>query len=187
MAARDYEDLLQVWQICHISKVSFLKISGQCAIPVFQNLLPEPEPHNGKILRLLFTFAHWHGLAKLRMHTDTTLAILDNTTTALGQQLRDFQKKTCTAFQTCELKREAEARKRRQKARAPAPGSSTSTDNQQNITQHQVKTFNLQTYKVHALGDYVSTIKTFGTTDSYSTAIVSIVFSSSSRIGRLTA
>ena len=121
------------------------------------------------------------------MHTDTTLAILDNTTTELGQQLRDFQNTTCTAFQTCELRREAEARKRRQKTRAPAPGSSTSTGNIQNMTQRQAKVFNLQTYKVHALGDYVSTIKMFGTTDSYSTAIVSIVFSFSSGIGRMTA
>ncbi|KAG6853156.1 hypothetical protein C0991_006486 [Blastosporella zonata] len=31
------------------------------------------------------------------------------------------------------------------------------------------KTFNMQTYKLHALGDYVNTILWFGTTDSYST------------------
>ncbi|KAG6906039.1 hypothetical protein DXG01_016189 [Tephrocybe rancida] len=31
------------------------------------------------------------------------------------------------------------------------------------------KTFNLNTYKIHSMGDYVSAIKTFGTTDSYST------------------
>jgi hypothetical protein len=34
------------------------------------------------------------------------------------------------------------------------------------------KTFNLLTSKLHALGDYVETIKAFGTTDSYSTQIV---------------
>jgi hypothetical protein len=113
------------------------------------------------------------------MHTDATLAILDNTTTELGQLLRDFQKRTCNEFQTCELKREAEARRRRQATQAPAPGTSTATGS---ATRRQVKTFNLQTYKVHALGDYVSTIKMFGTTDSYSTAIVSIMFNSSSRI-----
>ncbi|KAJ6619167.1 hypothetical protein B0H10DRAFT_1794003 [Mycena sp. CBHHK59/15] len=49
MAARNYEDLLQ------------------CAIPVFEGLLP--EPHNNTVLNLLFTFAEWHVLAKLRMHT----------------------------------------------------------------------------------------------------------------------
>lgn len=31
------------------------------------------------------------------------------------------------------------------------------------------KTMNLDTYKVHALGDYVETIRTYGTCDSYST------------------
>jgi hypothetical protein len=34
------------------------------------------------------------------------------------------------------------------------------------------KAFNMQTYKLHALGDYVSSIKMFGTTDSYTTQIV---------------
>ncbi|KAG2045389.1 hypothetical protein BDR06DRAFT_1015731 [Suillus hirtellus] len=33
------------------------------------------------------------------------------------------------------------------------------------------KAFNMQTYKLHALGDYVSSIKMFGTTDSYTTQI----------------
>jgi hypothetical protein len=101
------------------------------------------------------------------MHTDSTLAILDNVTTELGEQLRAFQKETCTRFPTRELKREAEARKRRQVAKAPIPGSGQARD----PNQRQPKAFNLQTYKVHALGDYVSSIKTYGTTDSYTSAI----------------
>lgn len=36
----------------------------------------------------------------------------------------------------------------------------------------KVKILNLCTYKLHALGDYVRTIRLFGTTDSYSTQIV---------------
>jgi hypothetical protein len=36
------------------------------------------------------------------------------------------------------------------------------------------KLLNLETYTYHALGDYVRTIRTFGTTDSYSTQPVSI-------------
>jgi hypothetical protein len=39
------------------------------------------------------------------------------------------------------------------------------------------KTLNLFTYKFHALGDYVRTIRLFGTTDSYSTQIVSTISS----------
>ena len=150
-----------------------LTIPIQCAIPVFQGLLP--EPHNTKVLRLLFTFAHWHGLAKMRMHTDATLQILDVATTDLGEQLRAFQRDTCASFETLELKREAEARKRREAKQGPVVSmvnSSSTTSNQR-----RRKTFNLQTYKVHALGDYVSTIKMFGTTDSYTSAIASISFS----------
>ena len=36
-----------------------------------------------------------------------------------------------------------------------------------------LKTFNLNIYKFHALGDYVDMIKMFGTTDSYTTQVVS--------------
>jgi hypothetical protein len=34
------------------------------------------------------------------------------------------------------------------------------------------KQFNLNTYKFHALGDYVSMIRMFGTTDSFTTQVV---------------
>lgn len=40
----------------------------------------------------------------------------------------------------------------------------------------KVKTLNLSTYKYHALGDYVRMIRMFGTTDSYSTQIVSVFY-----------
>jgi len=147
----------------------------KCVIPVFQGLLP--EPHNKRVLRLLFTFAHWHGLAKLRLHTDTTLQILDITTTNLGNQLRAFQNKTCSSFETFELKREKEARQRRQ-AKQRSAVSTVQSSNKDSMTSNQPirKTLNLQTYKIHALGDYVSTIMTLGTTDSYTSAIASIYF-----------
>lgn len=133
---------------------------------MFEGLLP--EPHNHKILQLLFTFAHWHGLAKLRMHTDTTLALLDDKTTVLGQQLRDFQSTICSTYKTHELKREMKARERREgkKSGLSAPLRGVQGE-------RQLKTLNLNTYKFHSLGDYVSMIKQYGTTDSYTTALVS--------------
>ncbi|RDB27548.1 hypothetical protein Hypma_003878 [Hypsizygus marmoreus] len=100
MAARNYEDFLQ------------------CIMPVFQGLLA--EPYNSQILRLLFHLAYWHGLAKLRMHSDQTLVIQDRQTTRLGDSLRIFQDEICPQFQTRELAREAAARKRRQTAAATA-------------------------------------------------------------------
>jgi hypothetical protein len=138
-------------------------MSPKCAIPVFENLLP--EPHNKRVLQILFTFAHWHGMAKLRMHTEETLAILDDKTTTFGQQLRSFESATCSAYKTSELPREVRARERRKQASSSAKGPASSQG-------RRTKEFNLQTYKVHALGDYVSTIKRYGTTDSYTTAIV---------------
>jgi hypothetical protein len=36
------------------------------------------------VLKLLFELAHWHGLAKLCMHTDATLEILSSVTISLG-------------------------------------------------------------------------------------------------------
>jgi hypothetical protein len=57
--------------------------------------------------------AHWHGLAKLRLHNDATLDVLDSVTKSLGDKLREFRDKTCSAFETRELKREYNARIRR--------------------------------------------------------------------------
>jgi hypothetical protein len=247
----------------------------QCAIPVFDGLLP--EPYNDHLLRLLFIFAHWHALAKLRQHTELSLDILDLATDQLGKALRDFADKTCPVFDTRELKREAEARLRREAkknkpsnvvapptvsplAASPSAGLSTallvalppssltsppllqtgtsvneplpavewsmvnlssaggpsvrsatlnqSTDStapaeglttpctpakQETQSAHRAavdggkkgkaaaeknagrrrKTLNLNTYKNHSLGDYVRTIRTYGTTDSYTTEAVS--------------
>ena len=143
LAGRDFEDLLQ------------------CAIPVFEGLLP--EPHNNHVMKLLFRIAEWHGLAKLRMHTEATLARLEQVTTDLGHLMRDFRDKTCAKFDTTELAREVEARNRRN-----ARMKGTKAPNQS----RKVKTFNLHTYKFHALGDYVRTIRMFGTTDSFSSQLV---------------
>ncbi|KAG2045967.1 hypothetical protein BDR06DRAFT_1040545 [Suillus hirtellus] len=148
MASRDFEDLLQ------------------CAIPVFDALLP--EPHNTNVLTLLCTCACWHALAKLRMHTDETLNLLDTATVTLGKQLHHFQRHTCVAFNTKELKREAEHRQRQQLRNLVQHGTGEASTSTSQTTQRP-KTFNLQMYKLHALGDYSTSICNFGTTDSYST------------------
>ncbi|KZO91740.1 hypothetical protein CALVIDRAFT_547161 [Calocera viscosa TUFC12733] len=136
LAARDYEDILQ------------------CIIPAIDGLLP--EPHNSSVCKLLFLMAQWHGLAKLRLHTSATLDLLDHSTTILGVQVRHFATKTCDAFQTVELEKEARARKRRAEAQ-----SST----------RKPTVYSLRTYKWHALGDYVSTIRALGPTDGFSTEL----------------
>lgn len=100
----------------------------QCAIPVFDGLLP--EPHNQRVLDLLFVVAHWHGLAKLRQHTDLTLVVLEEITVTLGSMLRDFQAYTCSAFPTKELQRERTARNRRDAAKQAASGKKVDSSSQ---------------------------------------------------------
>ena len=133
----------------------------QCVIPIFERLLP--RLHNNHVMKLLFRTAEWHGLAKLRMHTEATLAWLEQVTTDLGHLMWDFRDKTCAKFNTTELVCEVEAQNRRN-----ARKKGTKTPNQS----HKVKSLNLLTYKFHALGDYVSMIRMFGTTDSFSIQLV---------------
>ena len=105
------------------------------------------------------------------MHTEGTLALLDHAATALGEELRKFSQETCPAFKTRELKQEAEARARRESKKA-ADSRTLSNAPQRSIHCRKPKTFNLDTYKIHAIGDYASTIRKYGTTDSYTTEIV---------------
>lgn len=97
----------------------------KCAIPAFDGLLP--EPHNTRIMRLLFSCSHWHGMAKLRMHTDATLAIFDELTVTLGAEFRFFASQTCSAFETCELQREKDARERRKEQKSKKKSQSNDT------------------------------------------------------------
>ncbi|KAJ3535195.1 hypothetical protein NMY22_g6600 [Coprinellus aureogranulatus] len=208
LAARNYEDMLQ------------------CAVPVFEGLLP--ANHDLRVHNLLFTLGHWHALAKMRMHTDFSLHVLDQWTTILGEDARAFIELTCTEFETRELKREFEARKRAQARRAKkastsgkggsateptqsregsaitgsqggdrastkatsssGPGSKAKKPQQSKRGStaekdavegsglaegdgRQPRTWNINTPKFHALGDVVSCIRRFGTTDSYSTQL----------------
>src|SRR5262245_23457758 len=112
------------------------------------------------------------------MHTDPTLEVFDGAMTTMGAKFREFDKKTCPAFATRELRREANARLRRQ---MKAQGGRKSTIQSAPVVSSVEhigrlgKQFNLQTYKFHSLGDYAANIRRYGTTDSYSTERVSDV------------
>ncbi|KAF8238280.1 hypothetical protein L208DRAFT_1243225, partial [Tricholoma matsutake] len=121
----------------------------------------------------------WHALAKLRLHTECTLNFLSQSTVTIGRELCSFKEWT-QVFKTVKLPGEADARDWRCRCRKPAPNALEADLQQANKSPTQLKTklkkklFNLFTYKLHALGDYVSMIRLFGTTDSYSTQIVSL-------------
>ncbi|KAF8156743.1 hypothetical protein B0H34DRAFT_798127 [Crassisporium funariophilum] len=173
LAAHDFEDLLQ------------------CAIPVFEGLLP--QKHDGIVRKLLFELSTWHGLAKLRLHTETTINDLENSTIRLGSILREFQSTVCNAYDTYDLPSEEAARGRRQSALASKqsqknkstipqahatgrPGGSqkiqaaTDAAPAQTRKKRPKREFSLGTYKTHALGGYVKAIWLFGTTDDLSSA-----------------
>ncbi|KAH7917018.1 hypothetical protein BV22DRAFT_1027095 [Leucogyrophana mollusca] len=142
--------------------MAFTQLVSQCAIPAFEGLLP--RPHNKRVMTLLYRFAEWHALAKLRMHTDPTLAQLQGTTTKFCTELRRFRDETCCAFKTVELPKERRTRQRRQK------GTETTAPTEPSS---KIRGFNMNTYKFHAIADYARTIIEFGSTDSYTTQIVS--------------
>ncbi|KIN94465.1 hypothetical protein M404DRAFT_35030 [Pisolithus tinctorius Marx 270] len=151
LAARDFEDLLQ------------------CSIPVFEGLLP--PPYNNTIMDLLFELATWHTLAKLQLHTETSLHFLDSSTTRLGCLFCRFKTAVCDQIAMKDLPSEEAACGRctaASAARAQGDGNSRPAAAQ---TGPQQRTFNLSTYKLHALGDYVTSIQLFGTTDNYSTQV----------------
>lgn len=154
LAARDWEDILQV------------------SIPVFEGLLP--RACDDIILDLIFALSSWHAYAKLRLHTTTTVRSLSAKTATLGTLLRRFKNQVCNIYHTRELPKEEAARGRRTAALA-ATRSAQGSRARAVPSESKVKTFNMSTYKLHALGDYVDAIIKFGPTDNYSTQVVSSI------------
>jgi hypothetical protein len=115
---------------------------------------------------LLCQFAQWHALTKLRIHSESTVILLEETFKKLSRMLRKFQRYTCAAFNAVELPKEKAARQ--QKAAQHSGTSNTVPES----SGAKPKKFNLGTYKFHAMGDYVRTIRIFGTTDSFTTQII---------------
>jgi hypothetical protein len=152
-------------------------LGAQCALPVFEGLLP--FRHNRIVSDLLFELATWHAFAKLRIHTDRTLELFQATTKSLTRAMRRFLQDTCEAYMTQELPKETAARGRRTAALA-AKGSTRAGKEKASMGQKRKK-LNLETYKYHALADYPETIRRYGTTDNYNTQIVSLYYILSTR------
>ncbi|KAL0563301.1 hypothetical protein V5O48_018770, partial [Marasmius crinis-equi] len=178
LAARDFEDILQ------------------CAMPCFEQLFPKKKDDR-VVQNLLFDLATWHAYAKLRLHTDSTVASLQEATRQLGQSLRAFHK-AAEKFDTHETPKEMAARQRREaqkkkklqekRSQAATDGTDESEDtksgkaksgkgakkgkNRKNRKKKKKtgalqKPPNIDTPKFHFIGDYVESILEYGTTDSY--------------------
>ncbi|KAF8599346.1 hypothetical protein BDV93DRAFT_449512, partial [Ceratobasidium sp. AG-I] len=151
LAARDFEDILQ------------------SCMPVFKGLLPPicDEPAQ----RLLYLLAQWHGLAKLRLHTEVTLKALKKLTTQVGDEMRAFADLTQdldireTPKEYQRRKKQYEAVRSRSKPKKSIPSQGVANEGRRRCT------LNLETYKFHSMGDYVRCIERYGSSDSYSTQI----------------
>ncbi|KAJ8691002.1 hypothetical protein PTI98_010618 [Pleurotus ostreatus] len=144
----------------------------QCSIPAFEGLLP--APHDKVVIDLLFTLSTWHALAKLRLHTDSTLQLLQDATIDMGNLLRKFSDTVCPSYNVKDLPQEAEARARRSRKTGPVDIRTNATERSSKDTVQSAakpRIFNMNTYKMHALGDYVDTIRRLGTSESYSTQV----------------
>ncbi|KAG1872302.1 hypothetical protein DFJ58DRAFT_652140 [Suillus subalutaceus] len=126
----------------------------QCALPVFEGLLPGND--NTMVLDLLFNLAAWHGIAKLQIHTKDTLSFFDAATVILGQTVRKFSHTTCKAYHMTEL-----PHKYTMCSQWEAALASKLSDYSTKVVSSGLKwkKLNLMTYKYHTLGDYPNTIQ----------------------------
>ena len=77
------------------------------SILVFEGLVS--EPHNERILQLLFLLCYWQTFAKLHIQINITLDVLNEVTEKLASQLHTFVAKTCSKSSTKELQCKAKA------------------------------------------------------------------------------
>ncbi|KZT09963.1 uncharacterized protein LAESUDRAFT_645635, partial [Laetiporus sulphureus 93-53] len=129
----------------------------------------------------------WHiftDLHRLRLHTESTISLAESMLKHLAHMLRQFKKTTCTAFAAVELVKEAQAHACHQADALSAAtlshssqclaSTSALTMQSHDASVKRTKESNLNMYKLHSLPDYVKTIRTIGTTDSYTTCIIRV-------------
>ena len=117
------------------------------------------------MLELLFELANFHALAKLRLHTDVTVDLLEVSTDLMYRAMTSFAQTVCAAYDVYERADEVDARVRRQRAKdpnAPVDGA-----------RKKVEFNTINTFKYHVLGHYPIYIRIRGPLDNYSTQTVS--------------
>ncbi|KAF7288469.1 hypothetical protein HMN09_01389000 [Mycena chlorophos] len=95
----------------------------QCILPVIDGLFIDGkhDAYNDLMLDVCFDLLTFHAYAKLRLHTDSTVALFRQSLVALGQSLRRFARKTAVII-TVELPGEYRRRMRAKSKKASKTG-----------------------------------------------------------------
>lgn len=144
-------------------------------MPAVEGLFPSSR-ENDLVQHMLFELAHWHALAKLRLHTSITLRILRAATTTMTESMRRFRDRVCSKYVTTELQKEVESRDRRAAKRAEKAAASGKPPPKRKAPAGKAKVVQfraLDTYKFHCIGDIEAHIWEYGPTDCYNTQVVS--------------
>ena len=130
----------------------------KCILPVIEGLIPD---HDALLRSLLFCAANWLSLAKLHVHSESTLHVLNKLTKEYGRLTRQLARDT-ENVKMVETPREAEIRRRRK-----VPGSTAASE-----SGPKSKPITNSTFKHHMMTHYVLAIMFWGTVDSFTTGIV---------------
>ena len=88
--------------------------------------------------------------------------------------LRSFQQDVCSQYQTFDLPSEEAARARRKAAAKKDDVAAKKGKGKESAAgSRKLRKFNLNTYKIHALGGYANAIRLFGSPDNYNSQSVS--------------
>ena len=131
----------------------------QCILPVVDGLIPE---YDALLQSMIFCAVNWLSLAKLHIHSESTLHLLTKVMKDYGRLTRQLAKDTVNV-KMVETPREAEIRRRRK-----VPGSTATSE-----PGLKPKPITNSTFKLHNMTHYVWAIMFWGTPDSFTTAIVS--------------
>lgn len=142
-------------------------------MPVFEGLFPNLA-HSRAVQDILFTMAEWHANAKLHIHTTSMLRILEELMCSFGIRICHFANQISPQYDTRELPKEEAACICRHAKKQSSGGNANTTTGTTVFQRIKCKLLSLTIYKFHAMGDYVSQIKMFGMTDSYSTQTVGL-------------
>jgi hypothetical protein len=138
----------------------------QCALPVLDGLLP--KEFQGVVNKLVFSANDWYALAKLRLHTDSSLRLLERRTTDIGRLMRQYSRVTADVHMV-ELPAEVEKRKRHAAKVAQKNGDAQGSRADTSSGTARRRPFTFATFKAHNMGNYVLSIRQFGEVGSYST------------------